>query len=692
MNKKCNKCGGTLPEGALFCMKCGEKVVEVACSQCGKSLPEEAKFCVYCGQVIGKEEAQSTPVDIATIEETSTPQVTAAVEDEFANSDAEELEEEQVDPDTLFYEEINAAYLAFVDETDCKDEAAELNHFIESFETLGNYKDAADKKSICQERLLDIKYTALMKRMEGAEEIAALIQLEKGFEKLGDYKDALEQRKICQKRIDWQVNVKREESEKQKAQARIEEQNNRDIQRKKNMRIGLGCGIAVILLIIIIVAPGGGNDTTTAVTNTSENFSVSSIGIESLPESTVSPLESEYEEAVQLLNEGAYEEARTIFAALDGYADSTDKLNEIDDYLWWGDRNEELQGWEVIQEMESNAVRADEYFEGQLCYAKFTITSISEDFWDDGMNNIQGDLVGYEDEGAFTSASAVNIYVKDVRDSEAIKYSIGDTVYVYGSISGVEENTFLSGLYYVYFEAAQLSSTIVVPTLDIQDGTAIDYEAIDAFEGKWCMAHNALTVITFTKNDIAGELVVSLGEDGWNFSGGEAPYTEYFTMTVSYSDIEHVGDKYYIQGLMYSVYETDINSAYVTMIGESSGLSVETESTRFEGSYWETNIVSTQNQAIVTESSDYLLPSNTRYLTLSDLYGFTADEAALARNEIYARYGYNFTNATYQAYFNAQSWYQSVAGLDSSTFSSSVFNAYEFANIDIIKEYEAMLS
>lgn len=91
-------------------------------------------------------------------------------------------------------------------------------------------------------------------------------------------------------------------------------------------------------------------------------------------------------------------------------------------------------------------------------------------------------------------------------------------------------------------------------------------------------------------------------------------------------------------------------------------------------------------------SSGYLLPSNTQYLTTFDLYGFTAEEAALARNEIYARYGYNFNSDLYQSYFEAQSWYQSVEGLNASTFSSAVFNDYELENIKIIQAYEATLS
>lgn len=61
----CQKCAADLPEGSLFCLKCGEKVsapatksppttvtAVLACSQCGTSLPEGAQFCLKCGKPV----------------------------------------------------------------------------------------------------------------------------------------------------------------------------------------------------------------------------------------------------------------------------------------------------------------------------------------------------------------------------------------------------------------------------------------------------------------------------------------------------------------------------------------------------------------------------------------------------------------------------------------------------------------
>lgn len=52
-SKKCKKCGETLPDGAKFCLSCGEKVEEeskdlVKCPKCGASVPN-GKFCLECG-------------------------------------------------------------------------------------------------------------------------------------------------------------------------------------------------------------------------------------------------------------------------------------------------------------------------------------------------------------------------------------------------------------------------------------------------------------------------------------------------------------------------------------------------------------------------------------------------------------------------------------------------------------------
>ena len=47
----CSKCNSTLPQGAKFCMNCGEKVApkEVYCQECGAVMPADAQFCMNCG-------------------------------------------------------------------------------------------------------------------------------------------------------------------------------------------------------------------------------------------------------------------------------------------------------------------------------------------------------------------------------------------------------------------------------------------------------------------------------------------------------------------------------------------------------------------------------------------------------------------------------------------------------------------
>ena len=47
----CRKCNSPLPQGAKFCMNCGEKVTpkEVYCQECGAVMPANAQFCMNCG-------------------------------------------------------------------------------------------------------------------------------------------------------------------------------------------------------------------------------------------------------------------------------------------------------------------------------------------------------------------------------------------------------------------------------------------------------------------------------------------------------------------------------------------------------------------------------------------------------------------------------------------------------------------
>ena len=55
--------------------------------------------------------------------------------------------------------------------------------------------------------------------------------------------------------------------------------------------------------------------------------------------------------------------------------------------------------------------------------------------------------------------------------------------------------------------------------------------------------------------------------------------------------------------------------------------------------------------------NNYLFPSDTQYLTESDLSGLSKFDTGLIRNEIFARKGYVFKNEPYKSYFNSQAWY-----------------------------------
>ncbi|MDO5547703.1 MAG: YARHG domain-containing protein [Eubacteriales bacterium] len=86
-------------------------------------------------------------------------------------------------------------------------------------------------------------------------------------------------------------------------------------------------------------------------------------------------------------------------------------------------------------------------------------------------------------------------------------------------------------------------------------------------------------------------------------------------------------------------------------------------------------------------SSGYLWPTDTQYITSSDLSGLSRDTVAAIRNEIYARHGYAFQQTRWQNYFAAKSWYYRDESCTASTVSSRL-SSVEQTNIDTIVNYE----
>ena len=86
-------------------------------------------------------------------------------------------------------------------------------------------------------------------------------------------------------------------------------------------------------------------------------------------------------------------------------------------------------------------------------------------------------------------------------------------------------------------------------------------------------------------------------------------------------------------------------------------------------------------------SSGYLWPTDTRYISFSDLSGLNQDTVAAIRNEIYARHGYAFTTSRWQNYFAGKTWYHRDSSCTESTINARL-SSLERANISTIVSYE----
>ena len=96
---------------------------------------------------------------------------------------------------------------------------------------------------------------------------------------------------------------------------------------------------------------------------------------------------------------------------------------------------------------------------------------------------------------------------------------------------------------------------------------------------------------------------------------------------------------------------------------------------------------STNTQPTALANSEYIIPdSDTRVLEEKDIQGFTAEQCRLARNELYARHGRIFDDASLQSHFQACSWYHGT--IPASDFSESMLNEVEIKNRDLILTYE----
>ena len=86
-------------------------------------------------------------------------------------------------------------------------------------------------------------------------------------------------------------------------------------------------------------------------------------------------------------------------------------------------------------------------------------------------------------------------------------------------------------------------------------------------------------------------------------------------------------------------------------------------------------------------SGGYLWPTDSKYISRSDLSKYDQDTVAAIRNEIYARHGYAFQNQRWRNYFESKSWYVRDSSCTQSVALSRM-NKIERANVDTIVQYE----
>jgi len=82
----------------------------------------------------------------------------------------------------------------------------------------------------------------------------------------------------------------------------------------------------------------------------------------------------------------------------------------------------------------------------------------------------------------------------------------------------------------------------------------------------------------------------------------------------------------------------------------------------------------------------FIVDSDSRYLTETELSVYTNEELGFIRNEIFARYGYVFKNDKYINYFSEKSWYTPDSSFQGN---EEDFNDYEIKNIELIKSLES---
>lgn len=79
-----------------------------------------------------------------------------------------------------------------------------------------------------------------------------------------------------------------------------------------------------------------------------------------------------------------------------------------------------------------------------------------------------------------------------------------------------------------------------------------------------------------------------------------------------------------------------------------------------------------------------------RYFSEADISGFSEEDCVIARNAIYAKSGWIFSNSKLKNYFQKYGWYTPSISADS--FTEDILNTYQITNRDLVVKYENKLA
>lgn len=91
-----------------------------------------------------------------------------------------------------------------------------------------------------------------------------------------------------------------------------------------------------------------------------------------------------------------------------------------------------------------------------------------------------------------------------------------------------------------------------------------------------------------------------------------------------------------------------------------------------------------------TTNNDYkIADSNSRYLSESELQAMSTYDLYIARNEIFARHGRDFTKSDLKQYFSSKSWYHvQYTPSDFDAHTNTLLNDFERKNADLMLKIE----